>query len=98
MFSPQTSFGAPTPPTPPSSPVRPPALPFGYFPEMFPLVAEEALERLRQLEKDFAESNLNIAVILLQYTMDSFTHILQLILSCDLYFIIMYLDLHSIML
>ena len=58
MFSPQTSFDAPMPPTPPSTPVRPPALPFGYFPDLFPLVAGPALERLQQLEKDFAASEL----------------------------------------
>ena len=66
MFSLQTSFSAPTPPpTPPPSitsdvdvPERrgQPALPIGYWPHAFPLVAGEALERLRKLERDFAES------------------------------------------
>ena len=63
-FQPLPSFGPPTPPPSLDSdvgiemPVRrsEPALPFGYYPNIFPLVAGEALDRLRQLETQFQES------------------------------------------
>ena len=59
-----TLFGPPTPPPSLDSdagikmPVRhsKPALPFGYYPNILPLVAGEALDWLRQLETQFQQS------------------------------------------